>query len=369
MKNILLAHLGSFGDCLYATAIARQIKSDYPDYNLTWAVGAKYQSVIQNNPHIDKIWVIENPDYYFKGWKSFENECNKLKNEGIFDLVFFTQIYPKNLNIFDGTIRSSILRAYSNKISDVTPVIKLTDQEIQNVDKFISENKLENKKLIVFEFAPSSRQSFVDMDFALKSSKIITEKFPDKVAIILSSHLKIKTENENIIDGSCLTFRENAELLNRADLLIGCSSGLTWLSTANWVKKISTIQLINNKAYWFAGMIYDFEYHGLNHSHIIELPRCTPEFLLNCINFYFEKGIVETKQTFNYKVFPKFFKSFRHLQYEFIVKFQFKNIKSLYKSYLERHGFKNIFIIYTIVNILLIPLAPVFFVKKLIKKQ
>jgi ADP-heptose:LPS heptosyltransferase len=37
-QKIVLVQLFSNGDCLYATAVARQIKADYPGCHLTWAI-------------------------------------------------------------------------------------------------------------------------------------------------------------------------------------------------------------------------------------------------------------------------------------------------------------------------------------------
>ncbi len=55
-KKILLGQLGRRGDCLYATAVARQIKEDFPVCHLTWAISSMCRPVIDNNPYVDKIW-------------------------------------------------------------------------------------------------------------------------------------------------------------------------------------------------------------------------------------------------------------------------------------------------------------------------
>jgi hypothetical protein len=60
-KRILLGHLASRGDCLYATAIARQIKADYPGCHLTWAIGSMCRAIIDGNPHVDALWKIPRP--------------------------------------------------------------------------------------------------------------------------------------------------------------------------------------------------------------------------------------------------------------------------------------------------------------------
>src|SRR5687768_14844075 len=125
MKRFLIGQLACFGDCLYATAVARQIKQDFPDSHITWAVASKYKSILALNPHVDEIWEIEvlNNDFYDKGWADFELQAKQRKARGEYDELVFTQIPNANWKNFDGTIRSSILRGYKKPINvPVEPV-------------------------------------------------------------------------------------------------------------------------------------------------------------------------------------------------------------------------------------------------------
>ena len=54
-QKILLVQLFSNGDCLYATTVARQIKKDFPNCHLTWAIANFCKAIIFNNPYIDEI--------------------------------------------------------------------------------------------------------------------------------------------------------------------------------------------------------------------------------------------------------------------------------------------------------------------------
>jgi ADP-heptose:LPS heptosyltransferase len=57
--NILVVQLGSNGDCMFVTTIAKQFKEiDYPDCNLTWMIGALYSTVIENNIFVDDKIII-----------------------------------------------------------------------------------------------------------------------------------------------------------------------------------------------------------------------------------------------------------------------------------------------------------------------
>ena len=74
MLRILLGQLGSNGDCLYATILARQIKHDFPDCHLTWAISSLCRPMIEQNPDVEKIWEV--PVNSWSGqefmWEAFE---------------------------------------------------------------------------------------------------------------------------------------------------------------------------------------------------------------------------------------------------------------------------------------------------------
>ena len=132
LKRILLGQLGRRGDCLYATAVARQIKHDYPGCHLTWAISSMCRSVIEGNPYVDEIWEIKqhtNNDV-FTVWNQFEAEAARRKSNGEYDEIFLTQVHPGNFQNYDGTSRSSIFRGYPLPITvPITPVVRLSSNE------------------------------------------------------------------------------------------------------------------------------------------------------------------------------------------------------------------------------------------------
>lgn len=307
-KKILLGHLAAFGDCLYATAIARQIKQDYPNCYLTWAISASAAHLLQNNPYIDKIWEIPvHREHLPDVWARFEIEAKKCQQEGVFDEVFLTQIYPNNYQNYDGTVRASIFRGYPKPITvSVSPVIYLTDEEIANAKAFAEKHDLKNgSQVILFEYASKSGQSFVTPKFALTVAKKLVNQFPN-IRIILSSHAPINTDHPAIIDGSTLSFRENAEISKYCHLLIGCSSGISWLCTSEWAKSLPMIQLLKKVQSVFASMSHDFNYFGLDSSHIIEMTECSEDHLTQCITTFFNNGLSDAYQNYHEKIVLNF---------------------------------------------------------------
>src|SRR5215211_1698441 len=114
-KRFLIVHLVSLGDCLLVTALAKQIKHDYPDSRLVWAISYKCKQVLEGNPHVDEIWEVnynDNESPHGDVWFKIKEIAELKKKAGEFDQVYYTQIYPDNLRHYDGMIRSSTFRAY-----------------------------------------------------------------------------------------------------------------------------------------------------------------------------------------------------------------------------------------------------------------
>ncbi len=304
-ERILLGHLASNGDCLYATAIARQIKHDYSDCHLTWAVGSLYRQAIENNPYVDAIWEIpiSNRNEIDSVWRTFAREAKQKQASGQFDKIFLTQVAPDNYQNFDGTLRSSIFRGYPGPVTvPITPSIRLRPEEVERVREFVTLKGINrSKNVILFECAAYSSQSFVSPEFAIETALLVLEKTPD-CSFILSSNMKIDSSDSRVIDGSVLRFRENAELTKYCTLLVGGSSGVSWLATSDWAKPLPTIQLLRREMGVYASMCHDAEYFGLPGEHIIEMTECSPQHLANCIIASMSQPFPEVRERFHERI-------------------------------------------------------------------
>ena len=311
-KKFLIGQLGRYGDCLYATTLAKQIKLDYPDSQVTWAISKKYSDILLNNPHVDYVWEIDvkNDENYEEGWLKFSVEAKKKQQVGEFDTVILSQIPPYFEN-FDGTIRSSILAAYKKTITvDVSPVIRLSDLEVSNVFTFATTNRLSLfKQVILFEYAPGSNQSFVNLELALQVAKEIVESHND-TCVVLSGPAKLPIKDLRLIDASELTYRENAELTKYCTLLIGCSSGITWLSTSDWAKKLNMVQLFNKRMPFFIGVKFDFDCWNIPTDGVIEMDTNNAGQIIACISKILRSDFSFAKNEFD-KSFQPDYSSFR----------------------------------------------------------
>ena len=339
-KRILLGQLEKLGDCLYASVIARQIKNDYQNCHLTWAVNTTCLSVVENNPYVDEIWELKrNPDDSLTLWQKFVDEALLKKERGEYDLIFFAQILPDNFKNYDGTVRSSIFRGYPKPISvPIAPIVRLSDPEIENVARFAKIHKLKEKKhVILFEYDAASGQSFVTQDFAIDAAKIVLKKYPN-VVFILTSNTETNEIGPNIIDGSILSFKENAELTKYCTLLVGCSSGISWLATSDWAKPLPKIQLLKTKTYFYASMMHDAIHFGLPTDQLLEMQDCTPPYLADCIKMVLKEGFSQAKRKYHKDIPLKFDFYFYQLYLDLLSKNKFLEAAMSLKASLDKYS-------------------------------
>lgn len=363
--KILFVHLYSNGDCLYATTVARQIKTDFPGCYLTWAIATFCKNIIANNPYVDAIMEIDFKKDDVAAFKKLKKQLNSFKQEGKFDEIFITQLIDTNLAYYDGCIRSAILKAYPNPITvSIQPVLKLTEGEINKANAFAAEHQLQNyENIILFEFAPQSKQLHIPLDFAIS----IAEKLAgDKTAIILSSANKIDHPSKNIIDGSSLTLRETAALTHHCTFLLGCSSGITWMTTSDAAKQLPMVQLINPGGAWLNPVSRDFERFGIDTDQLIELTQVNETEIVECTRAAI-KDFTSAREKYNNAI-PVNFKTSRKITYNLLCYFEFEAIAKHIKVNRKVYGNKPSFYIEIILGIVTAPykLIKNFFSKKIL---
>jgi|GEM_PF-440565 Predicted O-linked N-acetylglucosamine transferase, SPINDLY family len=304
-QRILLGQLGSNGDCLHATTLARQIKHDYPNCHLTWAISSMCRSMIEGNPFVDEIWEFpaRNWSEIVAAWYDMEKEVQVRLSRGEFDEVFLTQVSPNNYQNYDGTTKGSLFRGYPKPITvPIQNILRLRSDEIEIVRNFAEHhNLLKRSHVILFEYTSSSSQSFVKPEYALSVAQGLVSRLPD-CTIILSSHIKITTGDTRIIDGSVLTLRENAELTKYCSLLIGCSSGVTQIALTDWAKPLPMIQLLLASTSVYASIAHDLEYSQQSSEQVLEMTDCSIEQVVECAYTALIQGFSTARSQFNQQI-------------------------------------------------------------------
>jgi len=309
-KRILLVQLFSNGDCLFATTVARQIKKDYPGCYLIWMIADYCKAILENNPFIDEITTISgiNHSNWKNNWKSFKRQLKFIQREKNIDETFFTQIIDRNFANYDYCIRSTIFRGYDRPITvPIKPVLRLTQKETANVKAFADLNRLSAfKTIVLFEFAPRSGQAQFTKEEAIGISEKLVQ-MNQSIAFILSSDKKLSSNSPNVIDGSGLSLRETAHLTHHCTHLVGCSSGITWISTSDAAKELPMVQILDPQAYWLNSVASDHRRFSLPTEHIIEITDSSVDNITSCLDTIINKNFSEAKKIFHRDI-PKQFK-------------------------------------------------------------
>ncbi|MEO7263883.1 MAG: hypothetical protein ABIW38_03170 [Ferruginibacter sp.] len=344
-QKILLAHLNSNGDCLYATVIARQIKEqDYPGCHLTWAVNSRCKQTILLNPFVDEIWEIptEKSLASKKEWDAFVKSAEAKKQAGEFDKIFYTQVIGKNMMNLNGDIRSSIYKNYPHQITQSQrPIIALSPAEVAEVKSFAQQNNLAAyKHVILFECGPDSFKSALNPG----SSLAFAEKFislHEDVLFILSSNKKTESTSYQIIDGSTISFRGNAELTKYCSFFIGCSSGISWLGTTSWAKPLQKILVINDKTILNSSMVEDHNMAGLHSGNIIEMMASSfsQQQLINCLQMSLTGQFEAAKKIYHQHYKKTNFKFLYMVAKSSFEEWNFNLPMKLYSETVRKYGF------------------------------
>lgn len=350
-KKILLIHFYSNGDALYATAIARQIKQDFPACELTWAIASNCKNIIANNPYVDHVIVV---DYvHCNDSAVFRNLKQKTDLKG-YDEVFITHpSYLKNNALYDGCIRSNVFRAYPHPVTvPVTPVLVLTEEELQKCEEFVQKHQLaQYRHIILFEFAPQSGQLNITKEKAVAIAEDLVKQ--DDTAVILSSANKINHINKAVIDGSPLTLRETAALTHHCTLLLGCSSGITWITTSSAAKLLPMVQILNPDTTWVNPISRDFERFGLPVEMVIELFDFEHVKIINCVSEALN-DFPSAKAHYHQQV-PLHFKTSRKIVYDLLCYFKFGAIVEHIKVNVEVYGKNPLFFKEVVLGIVTAP--------------
>lgn len=327
MKRILIAQLGVYGDCLHATTIARQIKQDNPQCELTWAIGSAYADILVGNPDVDQVWIypIKNRWEVTSKWFEFVEEVKLVSKK--YDEIYFTQTYPGYPERFYECAREAMFRAYPKPITvSLDPVVRLSSIEVERVRAFantyglprFTDNKsdFEYYEVILFECTPQSNQSFLTIDMAANIATNIVKKFPRTCVIVVGSKTTLQDFpfGKGVIDGSVLSFREMAELTNYCTLFIGTGSGITQICQSDWADPLPTIQLLTQGT--VASLISDHNWFHLDTDHIIELVDTNENTIISCIENIFEVGFGMTKEFYSDVVIPDFTMIRFHMMFE-----------------------------------------------------
>jgi cephalosporin hydroxylase len=303
--RVALVQLAAYGDCLFATLVARQIKRDHPGCHLTWVIGDKFASIIDGNPHVDavhKIVLSSRDEALSSGWEKAKTWVADQVRIGNLEKAYFTQIWPDNIRYYDGLIRTTIYGAYGKPITGPhLPEVFLTEAENRNVADFAEKHCLrEFKHVFLFECGPRSGQSPLTPARAEALAHALGKYHPE-VVFLMSSTETLVRPSPQVVDASCLTYRENAALARHCTGLIGCFSGITWLTTSTAGKALPMLQILTKSTgvFRWASVAMDFRRLRLDESRVIEMAEPSDTRIISCIEKWLSESHSAARRQFN----------------------------------------------------------------------
>ena len=303
--KVALVQLAAYGDCLFATLVARQIKRDYPGCHLTWVIGDKFASILDGNPHVDavhKIVLSSRNEAFSFGWQKAKAWVADQVRIGNLEKAYFTQIFPNNLRYYDGLIRTTIYGAYGKPITGPhLPELFLTEAENRNVADFAVKHSLrEFEHVLLFECGPGSGQSPMTPARAEALAHAVGKSHPEVVFLISSSETLARPTSQ-VVDASCLTYRENAALARHCTGLVGCFSGITVLTTSTAGKALPMLQILTNSngIFRWGSVAMDFRRSGLDENRVIEMEEPGDTRIISCIERWLSESHSAARRQFH----------------------------------------------------------------------
>lgn len=250
MECYAIVLTGSFGDVLNATPIAAQLKKQSPESKVHWYVSSRCKGALVNNPHIDKVFVIEAKDKPNSTIPATKKALQQAKGKKIYKKIIAPAPYlrpywnTQKFMIID-CIRKAAEEDLGIKEWSVPwrPVLNLTSTEVKKAKAFIT--ALPDKPKVLFEYQAESGQSHLKPGWI----KPICESFGENWIVILSGKKPKFELPSNAVDGSVLSIRETAEAFKHVDFMVGVASGVTCASSSSWTDGVEVpwIESCNNK--------------------------------------------------------------------------------------------------------------------------
>lgn len=259
--KIAIIQPASWGDNINSTLMLKPIKDHYGHVKIDVFTADSYASAFVNNPLIDQLITFPAP--------SKDQALHLLRvippliNDRGYTKVFCPHPMingDKWTSIKHGEFGTNLINAWVRALEEagieftipLETILKLTDQEIHNVDAYCSKINMSGRNVLM-EVEGLSGQTFWDAEWTTRVGHYLLR---GDTNLFISR----RGNADDIHDLEChapghvhfvggLTIRECAELYNRCDAFFSVSSGLSNACNTNWCKKDKIwVETINSDA-------------------------------------------------------------------------------------------------------------------------
>lgn len=243
-----------------AVAALRRV---FPDAFISYAVEDPYQDLVEGNPNLDKIYVIKKKQG-LKGFLRLIQQVRREKYDAVLDfhggpraslVTLFSRaklkagyrinyrnfIYnikiprkPKKGHVHSVENHMNLVKSLGVNIDPIPPLFvpRATKSEVEKIEKFIKENRLEGRKIITIHISAGNKFRDWGVENWLKLADGLSQR--PEVRIVLTGAEEDAKAGEEIMSKSKapvlssvgrLKLRELRELISRSLLFIGPDSG------------------------------------------------------------------------------------------------------------------------------------------------
>jgi len=263
IKKILLIRLRRIGDVIMTTPSVSALREGFPDAFISYIVEKPYRELVDGNPNLDKIIVLEKKQSvrdFFKLIRLIRKEkydavldfhggpraslitlFSKAKLKVGYRIKYRNFIYhiklprsPKKGRFHSVENHINFVKVLGVNVESVPPLFlpQGKKSDVEKVKKFIAENKLEGHKIITIHISAGNEFRDWGVDNLVNFTDMLGQQ-PD-VKIILIGDSEDKKAEEEILKKSTapllsqvgmLNLREVKELISQSSLFVGPDSG------------------------------------------------------------------------------------------------------------------------------------------------
>ncbi|MFH1011474.1 MAG: glycosyltransferase [bacterium] len=235
IKKIFIGLGGGAEDMLHMTFVARQMRMEIPEAEITWAIGRPYAPLLDNNPDVEHILVVEE-NWRAEGWQRI---CELGNSAGYDRKIFFHDPSFGKSTAFNGASRLDCILKAAGVESWLPrrPVLAVREEDFRVAREFTEANRLQsrNQRVLMLEIQPD-----------LLPAPWTSEEYAEFVELLIS-RLEIKIllcrggspepghviEHDGLVDARALTVHQTAALLAQTgDMILGARGGLTLMAVA-----------------------------------------------------------------------------------------------------------------------------------------
>ena len=121
------------------------------------------------------------------------------------------------------------------------------------------------------------------------------------MVFLVSSTEPLVRPSPQVVDASCLTYRENGALARHCTGLVGCNSGITWLTTSTAGKALPMLQILtkSNGGLRWGSVAMDFRRLRLDESRVIEMAEPCDSRIISCIEKWLSESHSAARRQFH----------------------------------------------------------------------